>query len=50
MSLNLKALKSLRKGSFNVKNSQKIGYHRQAGPPYYLTIVVQGVGFEPTNL
>ena len=24
--------------------------HRQAGPPYFSFILVQGVGFEPTNL
>jgi hypothetical protein len=33
-----------------MKISQKTKQHRQAGPPYYLTIVVQGVGFEaPTG-
>jgi hypothetical protein len=33
-----------------IENRQKIKKHRQLGPPYFSFILVQGVGFEPTNL
>jgi hypothetical protein len=33
----------------SMKNNKKTSHHRQDKPPAYFNIVVQGVGFEPTN-